>query len=40
LAEDMLAFMDALGLEEVNYVEESICGILGTAFAVRWFQRF
>jgi pimeloyl-ACP methyl ester carboxylesterase len=40
LAEDMLAFMDAIGLEQVHYVGESIGGILGIVFAVRWPERF
>ena len=40
LITDMHAFMDALGLRQVHYVGESIGGILGIAFAVRWPERF
>ena len=36
LITDMRAFMDALGLQQVHYVGESIGGILGIAFAARW----
>jgi pimeloyl-ACP methyl ester carboxylesterase len=39
LITDMRAFMDALGLQQVHYVGESIGGILGVAFAVRWPER-
>lgn len=39
LAEDMLAFMDALGLERVHYLGESIGGIIGILFATRWPER-
>jgi pimeloyl-ACP methyl ester carboxylesterase len=40
LAEDMLAFMDAVGLERVHYLGESIGGIVGILFATRWPERF
>ncbi|MGO9263481.1 MAG: alpha/beta fold hydrolase [Candidatus Binataceae bacterium] len=40
LAEDMLAFMDAMGLERVHYLGESIGGIVGILFATRWPERF
>src|SRR5713101_10014196 len=39
LAEDMLAFMDGIGLEQVHYVGESIGGIIGVLFATRWPER-
>jgi pimeloyl-ACP methyl ester carboxylesterase len=39
LAEDMLAFMDAVGLERVHYLGESIGGIIGILFATRWPER-
>ena len=39
LAEDMLAFMDAVGLERVHYLGESIGGIVGILFATRWPER-
>jgi pimeloyl-ACP methyl ester carboxylesterase len=39
LVTDMRSFMDAIGLEQVHYVGESIGGILGIAFAVRWPER-
>jgi pimeloyl-ACP methyl ester carboxylesterase len=39
LAEDMRAFMDAVGLERVHYVGESIGGIIGILFATRWPER-
>jgi pimeloyl-ACP methyl ester carboxylesterase len=39
LITDMRAFMDATGLQRVHYVGESIGGILGIAFAVRWPDR-
>jgi pimeloyl-ACP methyl ester carboxylesterase len=39
LAQDMLAFMDALGLERVHYLGESIGGIIGILFATRWPER-
>jgi pimeloyl-ACP methyl ester carboxylesterase len=40
LVNDMRAFMDALGLQQVHYVGESIGGILGVLFASRWPERF
>jgi len=39
LITDMRAFMDAIGLQQVHYVGESIGGILGVAFAARWPER-
>jgi pimeloyl-ACP methyl ester carboxylesterase len=39
LAEDMVAFMDALGLEQVHYLGESIGGVIGILFATRWPER-
>jgi pimeloyl-ACP methyl ester carboxylesterase len=39
LINDMRAFLDALGLERVHYLGESIGGILGVAFAARWPER-
>ena len=39
LAEDMLAFMDAVGLKQVHYLGESIGGIIGILFAIRWPER-
>jgi pimeloyl-ACP methyl ester carboxylesterase len=39
LIHDMLGFLDALGLERVHYVGESIGGILGVAFAAKWPER-
>jgi len=39
LITDMRAFLDALGLQQVHYVGESIGGILGVAFATRWPER-
>jgi len=32
-------FLDAIGLQQVHYLGESIGGILGVAFAVRWPER-
>jgi pimeloyl-ACP methyl ester carboxylesterase len=40
LLNDMKGFLDALGLDKVHYVGESVGGILGIAFAVRWPERF
>ena len=40
LLEDMKGFLDALGQDRVHYVGESLGGILGIAFAVRWPERF
>ena len=40
LVTDMRDFMDALGLDRVHYVGESIGGILGVLFATRWPERF
>ena len=37
---DMKGFLDALGLEQVHYLGESIGGTLGIAFAIRWPERF
>jgi len=39
LVNDMRAFMDAMGLQKVHYVGESIGGILGVIFASRWPER-
>jgi pimeloyl-ACP methyl ester carboxylesterase len=39
LLQDMKSFLDALGLERVHYLGESLGGILGVAFAVRWPER-
>jgi pimeloyl-ACP methyl ester carboxylesterase len=36
----MKGFLDALGLQQVHYVGESVGGILGLAFAARWPERF
>jgi pimeloyl-ACP methyl ester carboxylesterase len=36
---DMKGFLDALGLDRVHYLGESIGGTLGIAFAVRWPER-
>jgi pimeloyl-ACP methyl ester carboxylesterase len=36
---DMKGFLDALGLDQVHYLGESIGGTLGIAFAVRWPER-
>jgi pimeloyl-ACP methyl ester carboxylesterase len=40
LLNDMKGFLDALGLDQVHYVGESVGGILGIAFATRWPERF
>ena len=40
LVTDMHEFMDAVGLDSVHYVGESIGGILGLIFATRWPERF
>lgn len=40
LLNDMEGFLDALGLDRVHYVGESVGGILGVAFAARWPERF
>jgi pimeloyl-ACP methyl ester carboxylesterase len=40
LLNDMKGFLDALGLDRVHYVGESLGGILGVAFAARWPERF
>jgi pimeloyl-ACP methyl ester carboxylesterase len=40
LLNDMKGFLDALGLDRVHYVGESVGGILGVAFATRWPGRF
>jgi pimeloyl-ACP methyl ester carboxylesterase len=39
LLADMKGFLDALGLERVHYLGESIGGTLGIAFAARWPER-
>jgi pimeloyl-ACP methyl ester carboxylesterase len=39
MLDDLLAFMDALGLEKVHYVGENAGGVLGAAFAARWPDR-
>jgi pimeloyl-ACP methyl ester carboxylesterase len=39
LLNDMKGFLDALGLDKVHYVGESVGGILGIAFAARWPER-
>jgi pimeloyl-ACP methyl ester carboxylesterase len=36
---DMKDFLDALGLEQIHYLGESIGGSLGIAFAARWPER-
>jgi pimeloyl-ACP methyl ester carboxylesterase len=40
LLNDMKGFLDALGLDQVHYVGESVGGILGIAFATQWPERF
>ena len=40
LLTDMKGFLDALNLDRVHYVGESIGGLLGIACAVRWPERF
>jgi pimeloyl-ACP methyl ester carboxylesterase len=40
LLNDMKGFLDALGLDRVRYVGESVGGILGVAFATLWPERF
>jgi len=40
LLTDMKGFLDALNLDQVHYVGESIGGLLGIACAVRWPERF
>lgn len=40
LLNDMKGFLDALGLDKVHYVGESVGGILGIAFATKWPERF
>ena len=39
LIDDMKSFLDALGLDRVHYVGESIGGILGAVFAAKWPER-
>jgi pimeloyl-ACP methyl ester carboxylesterase len=39
LLNDMKGFLDALGLDRVHYLGESIGGILGIAFAAKWPER-
>ncbi len=39
LLNDMKGFLDALGIDKIHYVGESVGGILGIAFAVRWPER-
>src|SRR5690348_1525802 len=40
LRRDMREFMDAMELQQVHYLGESIGGILGIIFATRWPERF
>ena len=40
LLTDIKGFLDALNLDRVHYVGESIGGLLGIACAVRWPERF
>jgi pimeloyl-ACP methyl ester carboxylesterase len=40
LLTDIKGFLDALNLDHVHYVGESIGGLLGIACAVRWPERF
>ncbi len=40
LLNDMKGFLDALHIDQVHYVGESVGGILGIAFATRWPERF
>jgi pimeloyl-ACP methyl ester carboxylesterase len=40
LLNDMKGFLDALNLDKVHYVGESVGGILGIAFATKWPERF
>jgi pimeloyl-ACP methyl ester carboxylesterase len=40
LADDVVAFLDALGLERVHYVGESVGGITGVALGARNPERF
>ncbi|NOT58380.1 MAG: alpha/beta hydrolase [Deltaproteobacteria bacterium] len=40
LLNDMKGFLDALRIDQVHYVGESVGGILGIAFATRWPERF
>ena len=37
---DMKGFLDALEIEAVHYIGESVGGILGIAFAAKWPERF
>jgi pimeloyl-ACP methyl ester carboxylesterase len=39
LIDDMKSFLDALELDRVHYVGESIGGILGVVFAAKWPER-
>jgi pimeloyl-ACP methyl ester carboxylesterase len=39
LLQDMKGFLDALALDKVHYLGESIGGTLGIAFAARWPER-
>ena len=40
LLDDMKGFLDALEIDSVHYVGESVGGILGIAFAAKWPERF
>jgi pimeloyl-ACP methyl ester carboxylesterase len=40
LADDVVAFLDALGLERIHYVGESVGGITGVALGARHPERF
>ncbi|MGE0824708.1 MAG: alpha/beta fold hydrolase [Candidatus Binatia bacterium] len=39
LLNDMKGFLDGLGIDKIHYIGESVGGILGVAFAVRWPER-
>jgi len=39
LLEDMVGFMDALGLKKIHYVGDSVGGVLGAIFAANWPDR-
>lgn len=39
LVKDMKGFLDALGLDRVHYLGESVGGILGIVFATKWPER-
>lgn len=40
LLNDMKGFLDALEIDAVHYIGESVGGILGIAFATKWPERF